>query len=121
MPVGECEHCGLRPQRISGLTRHTETCRVRLRRKRRLKPRSKNSVTNDHLREAGKRRRISSSDVDEEEISIPTSEISFAHWDETIVEDNQLESTDVPLLSSSSGILSTSSSIRIQNYEEATQ
>ncbi len=74
MSFDECEHCDLRSQRSSDLTRHIEICLVRFEQECRVKSRSNLSIIHDHCKEARKRRRNNNFDVYEKKTSIFTNE-----------------------------------------------
>ncbi len=122
MSIEKCEHCDLRSQRSSELTRHIEICRIRLERKRRIKSRLNHFIVHDHLRKARKRRRSNNFDVDEKKTFISTNEnlddSENEITNEMIVNDDTSKFNDVFLLNISSSILSISFFLRIESYEE---
>jgi hypothetical protein len=89
-----------------------------------MKSRLNFAIVHDHRREARKRRRSSSFDVDEKKTFISTNE-NFDDFEneitnEMIVNDDTSKFNDVFLLSIRSSILSISFSLRIESYEKTT-
>jgi hypothetical protein len=122
MLIEKCEHCDLRSQRNSELTRHIEICSIRLERERRVKSRLNRSIVHDHRKEARKRRRSNNFDVDEKKTFISTDEnlddFENEITNEMIIDDDTSKFNDVFLLNINSSILSISFSLRIENYEK---
>jgi uncharacterized protein YdaU (DUF1376 family) len=124
MSIEECEHCDLRSQRSSELTRHIEICSIRLERKRQIKSRLNRFIVHDHRKKARKKCRSNNFDVDEKKTFISTNEnlddSENEITNEMIVNDNTSKFNDVSLLSINSSILSISFFLRIENYEKIT-
>ncbi len=122
MSIEECEYCDLRSQKSSELTRHFEICRVRFEQERRMKSRLNLAIVHDHRKEARKKRRNNSFDVDEKKTFISTNE-NFDDSEneitnEMIVNDDTSKFNDVLLLNIRSSILSIFFFLRIESYEK---
>jgi hypothetical protein len=122
MNFDRCEHCEFRSLRNGGLIRHMKSCSVRLDRARRVVSRSTVSLSNNLYNNERKRRRSNTIDnnIQKNEIFDLTNETLVSSSSVANADEQQSKLLEHSLLNNRSSILSISSFIRIQTYEDET-